>query len=95
MAFIHNHTKGDWEISKEQNYDSDRIMILDSNIDVWNFDISNKEMQHNAKLISQAPKLLEFAEMLHDQYVKQEKKPFWFKDLQSTIERAGVEITHK
>lgn len=91
MAFKHNHTKGEWWKSR-----TNEILSMPGQCKISNniSGSSREEAEANAKLISQAPALLEFAEMLHDQWVKQEKKPMFFEQLRKIIINAGVEITH-
>lgn len=96
MGFIHSHTKGEWKAEIENSLcfsiQTDNGTIAEIYDGLNNL---SGEIEGNKNLISQAPKLLEFAEMMYDQYVKNEKKPFFFKQLQETIEKSGVEITHK
>lgn len=106
MSFIHNYSKGDWCISENGLYlkdeDNNSIEVIEvsskgnSEICFVSYnDATILEAESNEKLISQAPSLLEWAELLHDQWISMEKPPALLKQLQETIEKAGVKITHK
>lgn len=96
MGFKHKHTPGDWieETDGESNFHG---IINNKN---WLMRIQQNgekgliEQESNLSLISQAPALLEWAEMLHDQWACMEKPPAFLKQLKETITKAGVEITH-
>lgn len=105
MAFIHKHTEGEWRINESGVFPNkygvntmtiDFSEIFTDCIDVFGGleDKDDLELKANAKLIAQAPKLLQFAEMLHDHWNSRKEEPFLLQTLKDTLTAAGVEITH-
>ena len=98
MAFENNHTQEDWRYSQENlEITTSRKGILEGSKQValvTTFDKDAEEYHANGMLISQSPKLREFAEMLYDHWSSQKKKPFLLDSLKETLIAAGVEITH-
>lgn len=109
MAFIHKFTRGEWKATNNGSYwdvspeNEDESVIC--NFSVFKNTVNKKgqfestdpkdsESTSNAKLISQAPALLELAEMLYDDWRSKDKDPVLLKQIRQTIINAGVEITH-
>lgn len=72
----------------------DSISIGNKSAQVALIPLDNTNSEANAKLIAAAPKLLQFAEMLHDHWNSRDEEPFLLKSLKETLTAAGVEITH-
>jgi hypothetical protein len=92
MAFIHKHTKGEWKVTGDEdhfNIETDEKMICSSII--TSEDVYEQEMA-NAKLISEAPNLLQFVEMFHDHLETHHNDSMLLVMIKETIKKAGVEF---
>lgn len=101
MAYIHKHTKGDWKA----DFSGMGIKVIYSKLMMVcklikpnkfsNTNYKNEMEQYNAnhKLIEQAPKLLQIAEMYLDQLESEGKGSIMISDMiRQTIIDSGVEI---
>lgn len=85
MSFTKPHTQGDWRVSKYKSGNGHESLEIHFNID-GECVAEHVHSLEDAKLISQSPKLLEFAEMFYDYWAGKETKPMLFDELEKTIE---------